>query len=280
MIFTDPHRIKLNKLCEIEDFNHVLRKTAIRDIEQRFLPDFPNYPANREHRKSWEYAQFMIGLRQLGMLRDDALALSVAAGREYVVFWLTNHVKQVFATDIYGTGDFSKREAEAEMLFNPDACVPQLPYNRNRLVVQYMNALDLRHEDATFDIVFSLSSIEHFGGLSGAQSALREMSRVAKPGGIVMLTTECCFNHRPNPHEAGLEIFTPDEIDALIKGVPELEPVENIAFRVSGATRQLVRDLVLVNQGLEAGRFEYPHIALSVWDVHFTSISLFLRKRV
>ena len=232
--FTDPGRVRLNKLCEIEDFRHALRREAIRDIERRFLPEFPLHPTRREHRKSWEYAQLMLGLRQLGALRSDAMVLSVAAGSEYVLFWLTEYVRMVFATDIYGSGQFARREAEANMLFNPGAFVPHIPYNRNRLRVQYMNALDLRYEDDTFDVVFSLSSIEHFGGLGSASAALREMSRVAKPGGVVMLTTECIYNGRPNRHEPGLEVFTPDEIRALIGSAPDLDPVEEISFRASG----------------------------------------------
>jgi len=64
-------------------------------------------------------------------------------------------------------------------------------------VVQHMNALDLRFEPETFDAVFCLSSIEHFGGEAAARHALAEMHRVAKPGGVVAITTECIIKRRP-----------------------------------------------------------------------------------
>ena len=57
-----------------------------------------------------------------------------------------------------------------------------------------MDALDLRYEDGSFDAVYSLSSIEHFGGLDGVRRALAEQHRVVKPGGIVAFTTEVIVN--------------------------------------------------------------------------------------
>ena len=77
-----------------------------------------------------------------------------------------------------------------------------------------MDALDLRFEDRTFDAVYSLSSIEHFGGLAGATRALDEMARVLKPSGIVALTTECVINDESGLSRPGLEVFTPDEFAA------------------------------------------------------------------
>ena len=49
-------------------------------------------------------------------------------------------------------------------------------------------AFDLQFPDESFDIAYSLSSIEHFGGLEGASAALDEMARVVKPGGEIILS--------------------------------------------------------------------------------------------
>ena len=44
-----------------------------------------------------------------------------------------------------------------------------------------MNALDLRFPDEAFDIVYPISSIEHFGGPAQTAHAAREMARVLRP---------------------------------------------------------------------------------------------------
>ena len=116
-----------------------------------------------EHRKHWEYAQILLGLEQLEVLDRDAMVLAVAAGQEELLFELTNRTRWAFATDIYGSGPFAEREADMAMLRDPDS-VARCSYNRRRLVVQCMDALDLRYEDDTFDAVYGLSSLEHFGG--------------------------------------------------------------------------------------------------------------------
>src|SRR5262249_3519755 len=148
---------------------------------RRLLPYFvaidPAYPRGLEHRKHWEFAQLMCGLEQLGALTPEAAGLSVGAGHEEPGYALANPVRWVFATDTYGAGRFRLGEGDSRMLVDPDRFA-RLPYRRNRLVVQWMNGLDLRHEAATFDAAFSMSSVEHFGGLDKAVAALGEMCRV------------------------------------------------------------------------------------------------------
>jgi SAM-dependent methyltransferase len=216
----------------------------------------------------------MLGIEQLNAVTPDSLVLSVAAGHERPLFALTNQARMVFATDIYGAGDFSSRESSATMLVNPDAFA-RFPYNRNRLVVQYMNALDLRYEADTFDLVFSLSSIEHF---ESARRALEEMHRVARPEGIVMFTTECVVNDAVPPKLPDLQLFPPRVLEMLIAGVPGLKLVEPIRYGISEQTRRVVHGFVAALDCAERGQLEFPHIVLEVNGCHFTSVSVFLRK--
>ena len=87
----------------------------------------------------------------------------MGAGDERILFWLANHVGEVVATDIYGEGDFAGREAGGSMLVDPAAHAP-FPYREDRLSVLWMDARELAFPDASFDVVYSLSSLEHFGG--------------------------------------------------------------------------------------------------------------------
>ncbi|MBC8167740.1 MAG: methyltransferase domain-containing protein [Bryobacteraceae bacterium] len=269
----------MNKLCELEDFQQPAIIESIRQLEADHVIHIPDYPAGREHRKSWEYAQLMCGAEQLGVLGPDAFVLAVAAGHERPVFALTQKARLVFATDIYGSGDFSSGEAAGNVLINPDKFAT-IPYNRNRLVVQYMDACDIRHEAGTFDLVFSLSSIEHFGAVTGAYLALCEMARVCKSGGIVMITTECIVNDLRRPEIGGLHLFSEQELVDLVHSIKDLEPVEPVSFELSAATKSHVQNLEQVVADVHLRQHvDYPHIVLEIGNCFFTSVSIFLRKR-
>src|SRR5436190_4928050 len=150
-------------------------------------------PDKREmHRKGYEFAQLLFGCRRLGALGENARVLSVGAGREAVLYWLANQVRQVVATDLYEGfrwQDEQGREGDPVILEQPDDYAP-FPYRRDRLAFMRMDGTRLAFSDGTFDVAYSLSSIEHFGGITGAKAALLEMARVLKPGGILALATE------------------------------------------------------------------------------------------
>jgi hypothetical protein len=97
-----------------------------------------------------------------GMLRDDAEALGVGAGNEPTLFWLTNHVRRIFATDIYLNPDSWTESADVSMLVDPAVHWP-FEWQPRRLVAQHMDGRGLRYEDESFDAIFSSSSLEHFG---------------------------------------------------------------------------------------------------------------------
>ena len=63
------------------------------------------------------------------------------------------------------------------MLDDPTRFSPY-PYREDRLEVRHMDARKLEYPDESFDVVFSLSSIEHFGRPGGVVEASREIGRV------------------------------------------------------------------------------------------------------
>ena len=77
-----------------------------------------------------------------------------------------------------------------------------------------MDGRALKFADDTFDVTYSLSSIEHFGGFEGAAQTMREMARVLKPGGVLALATEYVISGPP--HE---ETFQPPEVARADSGV-------------------------------------------------------------
>jgi len=270
-------RLPLNKLCEVEDWHDPRRVAAIRRCLPYLVAMVADFPSRMEHRKHWEFAQLLCGLDELSALVPGSLVLSVGAGHEEPVYELTNHVRWVFATDVYGGTQFGSLEGDGRMLVSPDRFA-RLPYQRNRLVVQWMDGLDLRYEDGTFDVAFSLSSIEHFGGFPAARQALRQMARVVKPGGVVAIATECILNGTIGHRGRGLALFTPSEIAALARSCSELELVEPIDFGISPATIGKVKPLW--EALLEARRnvTDYPAIVFEHRRRQYTSVFLFLRK--
>jgi SAM-dependent methyltransferase len=267
----------LNRLCNIEDWNDPELVAAIQRLLPHFVRAYPGFPTKREHRKHWEYAHVVTGLEQLGAVRPDSWLLSVAGGHEEPAYELTNHVRWMFLVDLYGAGGFKGAEAQETVLTNPDA-FETVPYNRNRLVVQYMNALDLRFEESTFDGAFCLSSVEHFGGFIGAVKGLQEMHRVLKPGGIAAITTECIVNGQPALDVPGLMLFTPELIEQLSRSVPGLEPVEPISFSISESSLATAFPLERAIEGAKTYHTDYPHIVVELQGRYFTSVALFFCK--
>jgi ubiquinone/menaquinone biosynthesis C-methylase UbiE len=272
--------MKLNKICNLEDWADPDFRATVRRLEPGMTHAVPAYPTGFEHRKQWEYAHVLNGLDRLGATHPAATVLSVAGGHELPAFDLTNRVRWVFLTDLYGDTHFSNEEAQASVLTNPDPFSAQ-PYNRNRLVVQHMNALDLRFEPETFDAVFCLSSIEHFGGEEAARHALAEMDRVTKPGGVVAITTECIIDDGPDYLQMpDLMFFSHKTLERVAHSVPGLELVEPMAFEISDATRQTTQSLTQAILDMQKRLpAKCPHVVLEHQGRLFTSVALFFRKR-
>ena len=91
----------LNRACNLEDFRDPVLNELIRGLFPRAAARWPDFPEQREDRKHWEIAMAVLALRRHGALRADAELLGIGAGTEPTLFWLTNHVHRVFATDRY-----------------------------------------------------------------------------------------------------------------------------------------------------------------------------------
>lgn len=251
--------MNLCKACHTDDWQNDDFVAILDELDLSFGRE-------HKHRKHWEFAKAILGLEKLGCLTPEALALGVGAGKEHVVYYLANRIGRVHAIDIYGSGDFAASDAPADMLIHPEKFAP-FAYRQERLIVQYMDGCDLKYPAECFDIVFSLSSIEHFGGHTAASRAVQEMARVLKPGGIVALTTELILNGVSHP-----EFFLPGELEAVLIKPSGLRLVEPIDLRVPPSLLEEPLDLSTDIAG------RYPHIVLKLGSVVFTSVILFLHK--
>ena len=225
-------------------------------------------PADKSsmHRKAYEYTQTVYGLTQLRRLDENTRVLSVGAGHECLLYWLANRVGQVIATDMYDERWSESRggEGDASVLARPDQHAP-FPYRKDRLVFLKMDGRLLGIADASCDVVYSLSSIEHFGGVTGARKAIHEMVRVLKPGGILAVATEWQLSGPSHP-----EVFRRDEVHAIITH-PSLKLVAPID--------ELVWDRYeCVPVELQRNAYVTPHMVVRIGDTVFTSAMVFLEK--
>jgi SAM-dependent methyltransferase len=218
------------------------------------------------HRKAYEFTQLAYGLSRLGLLHDRSTVVSVGAGHEAILYWLANHVGRVIATDLY-EGVWQKvqsREGDAGVIDAPQDYAP-FPYREDRLVFLKMNGLSLGITTGAVDVAYSLSSIEHFGGVDGAARAIDEMARVLKPGGILALATEYVI--AGPPHE---ETFGPADFDALVSR-PGLSLVGDFDRLVYSRYDYSAVDLY-------GNPHQTPHMVVRFNDTVFTTAFVFMRK--
>jgi len=226
------------------------------------------------HRKGWEWTQTLYGLRRLGMIRPEHRAVGVGAGRECVIFWLGDHLAKVVATDLYGNEVWSTsggREADAAVVENPQAFSPR-PINLEAIEFQTLDGTDLNTlEDESFDIAWSLSSIEHFGSHERAGDAVREMARVVRPGGVVVVATEYLLL----PEQEHPEFFNRKDLEThVIHASPSLELIEPVDWALP-PTEYLIDSIVCWTHVDRVSR----HIVLHDGTFQWTSILFFFRKR-
>lgn len=224
--------------------------------------------AVRIHRKAWEMGSCIAGLQSLGAVTPDAVGLSVGAGAERALFWFANHVEKMIATDLYTSED--GWGWGRDFLRHPSKYAP-FPYREDHLEVRNMSGLALEVPDGSIDFVYTLSSIEHFGGHDAAQQAMREMARITKPGGSVCVVTELLLSRAEAP-----ELFTfPDLQRYIIEGssLRLAEPL--VDLRISNSLLQYPVNMLTESDSVS------PHIVVTGWGESkavWTSVILFFRK--
>jgi ubiquinone/menaquinone biosynthesis C-methylase UbiE len=282
------------KLCDVRDFDDPIVRARIDDI----VPGLD--PAARRHRKNWEYAMLTLFLEDTGLIREDIEILSVGAGHETVLFWLANRVGKVVATDIYGEGSFGEGEADRTMLTDPASFAPYA-YREPHLEVRQMDARALEFPDGSFNAVFSLSSIEHFGSWADIRRSAQEMGRILRPGGAAFIATECflgrslftAFVQEAASRATGGRmfgsdrVFTPKTLIAEIVEPSGLQLVQPLDKTLSPETGENVIEMESDKRIRSTSGVEYPHVVVrakrnlgrvSVHTQRWTSVGLAMTK--
>jgi SAM-dependent methyltransferase len=211
-------------------------EVAIRGLDRTVPRDAPHYAANVEFVKQ----RFAEGLELIGYFAskygDRPLRiLDLGAGAGGVSIALASEPRyRVVALDVVLNEDLAELSggggalAAADLVQDGPARAPAPP-------LQVIASADtLPFADASFDAVLCLETIEH---LPKPKPAAREMMRVLKGGGLVMITTPARFRWltKPDPHYQirGLALLP----DLLQKRVVENYDVEHLFWTAGGMIR-------------------------------------------
>ena len=263
--------LNLSKVCCVEDFENVEVRQALADI-LKLNPD------GLIHRKDWEWATGILAMRRLGKLDEKCTAVGVGVGTEVMPFYLANRIGHVYATDLYEAREW-KAAAPLDFPDNPEKYAP-FPYRKDALTVSRMNGTKLEFPSESFDIAFSFSSIEHFGGRnhSGALKSLREMERVLKPGGVAVVATEYIINNKEH-HEFFNERTIYSDLISKVKALRLVEPLD---LDITPRTLDTVLDFFTIDMNWDRldidFKKQHPLILLRVRNILFTSIMLVFQK--
>jgi SAM-dependent methyltransferase len=217
-------------------------------------------------------------MKRFGKLTKESKAIGVGSATEEILFYLANRIDHVYATDLYDEKGW-KNLVPIDFPENPKKYSPY-PYNENALTVMRMDATKLEFSDESFDIAFSFSSIEHFGGEnhSGALRSMREMERVLKLGGIAVVATEYMLNDKEHIEFFNRRTIYSDLIDKLNR----LKLVEPLDLRITTETLDAIIDYQSSVNWL-ASPYEFkkshPYVLIRVNDILVSSIMLVFQKQ-
>ena len=209
-----------------KDLRSRYEDVAIRGLERTVPRDAPHYAANVEFVKQ----RFAEGLELVGYFASKygerpLRVLDLGAGAGGVAIALSSEPRyRVTAVDVVMNPDLVEltavHGAQCTVHSPPDYAVA--------------SADTLPFKDASFDAVLCLETIEH---LPTPRPAAREMMRVLKSGGLVMITTPARFRwlFKPDPHyqKWGLALLP----DALQKKMVENYDVEHLFWTAGGMIR-------------------------------------------
>ena len=242
------------------------------------------YPPDFVHRKTWEWVQCLYGLEKLGVLNESSIGLGIGAGREALMYYFSNKVKYVIATDLYDEDSIwmtNAKEGDPEILCDSDKFAP-FPYRKEHLEIKRMDGCKLEFPDNTFDFIWSCSSIEHFGGHEKAAESMEEMERVLKPGGVLALATEFVLSQSviPSFKSEHPDFFNLEDLYKYLIASHNLKLVQEIDFSMDEYYINNYIKLPEESHSPHTIKHRKPHIVLCQDNVLFTSIFIFFQKEI
>jgi glycosyltransferase involved in cell wall biosynthesis/SAM-dependent methyltransferase len=269
-----PRMRPLNKPYEVEDFADSDMVATIRDVYQHESPGLSaGYPHGTGNRQAWSTAMAIRTLRQVGHLDRTAVVLVIGAADHPLAYYLTRHVRQVFAVDRYLDA------GHLEALIRPEGR-GTYPAEVDRLVVQHMDGRLLRYPDNTFDAVVICRTVGRLGSPDEVACALYEVGRVLKPGGAVTLTVDYVLSGPPGGSgwDAAHLLFPRPLLGHAVIEASGLVPMDDLRTEPSATTLATPRYLDLNVREIEARTISSQQFVWVVRGYALTLLHLALQK--
>ena len=194
-------------------------------VRRRAGPDFA-YPLRM---RDWELDQV---LQRLPAQPGDYAMLDTGSFNTYLGLWLARVGRRVVISDLFGA---RRRKSFLRRIGILPRKATEAPYFLWRSVMeQAVGDIEIRTVDltrmpyagGTFDLITSISVIEH---IPAVERAVAEMYRCLKPGGRLLLTTDC--SETGKPFGDGVRYFTAAELERLFASYPVSSPRRAADFR-------------------------------------------------
>ena len=183
-------------------------------IREKVGADF-RYPIRQ---RDWELDQV---LQRLPAGPIPGTVLDTGSFNTYLGLWLARTARKVVVSDLNHArlqksllrriGFLPPKATEAPFFLWCRA----MRRGAANLEIRWLDVTRLPYADGTFELITSISVIEH---IPAVEKALAEMFRCLKPGGRLLLTTDCAETRQPFGH--GVRYFSQEELAALFAPYP------------------------------------------------------------
>jgi len=249
---------------------------------QRWLPALAQ--TNGRHRKVWEWCFILQALENHNLLRSGVSAVGFGVGTEPLVAALAARGVRVLATDQDAEhagewGTTGQHATAVDSLRRPDLCDDA---QFTRLVS--FRPVDMRSIPADlgeFDVVWSSCCFEHLGSPDAGFDFVMESLAAARPGGVVVHTTEldCDSGSKPLLEQGSVAngdyacFYRRKDVQRLVKRLRAAGHTVECNYHV-GTHHPLEREID------EQPYKHDPHLRLRVADRVVTSFGLTVVKTV
>lgn len=207
-------------------------------IRQKAGPDFVHPLRMRD----WELFQV---LRALPNEPGAYTILDTGSFNTYLGLWLARIGRRVIVSDLLGQRRWKDWLRRAGLLPRKPTEAPFFAWHRvirrgaDNVEIRTVDLTCMPYADRTFDLITSISVIEH---IPAVERALSEMYRCLKPGGRLLLTTDC--GEAGKPYGDGVRYFTLDELHRLFGPYPVTSPCRDPDFRRENWCYQKTRPIL------------------------------------
>ncbi len=152
-------------------------------------------PADRLHRKIWEWCYLAQGLQERGLLQPGRRGLGFAVGQEPLAALFASLGCEINATDLgieqaadAGWVDTRQHAENLEVLNQACLCNPES--FRRRVSFRYVDMNRIPPDLQGYDFTWSACSLEHLGSLALGEQFVYNSLKCLKLGGVSIHTTE------------------------------------------------------------------------------------------